>query len=279
MAVTRSRAAPAQKAASKSSKATEHRVTDPTVTASTKSTPLPTADLDLPAHAFTTAADFEAFLDREHLTCPGIHVKCAKKSSGVMSITRAEAVEVALCFGWIDSQGKSFDDKYYLQRFTPRRQKSIWSQKNVDAVERLIEEGRMREAGMASVEAAQQDGRWQRAYARPSDITVPTDFEAALDKQPAAKALFETLSKGQRYSVLVRIEMSTPSARPRRINALVGMLAAGTVPGDDARVKARARAAVKRAAVKGMVQKGKKMAIVGPNGMFQQGPEKSRRSK
>jgi uncharacterized protein YdeI (YjbR/CyaY-like superfamily) len=186
---------------------------------------------DLPVRSFSTAADFESFLEREHEREPGFYLKLAKKSSGLTSVTSAEALEVALCFGWINGRGNAFDDNWYTARYTPRRPASLWSQKNVEAVEQLMKEGRMRPAGIAAIDAAKADGRWQRAYATPTNMQVPDDFQIALDAEETAKAFFEGLNKGGRYQVLLRIETSTPANRASKIQATVQMLAAGKVPG------------------------------------------------
>jgi len=188
--------------------------------------PLPT---DLPFHTFPTAADFEAFLEREHKTASGIYVKLAKKSSGITSITASVAVEVALCFGWIDGRAGGLDDDWWYVRYTPRRSKSLWSQKNVATVSRLIKEGRMRPAGLVAVEAAKADGIWDRAYAGPATIQVPDDFAAALKGK--AKTFFEKLNKTERYAVLWRVQTASPKARPGKIQTFVEMLAKGEVPG------------------------------------------------
>jgi uncharacterized protein YdeI (YjbR/CyaY-like superfamily) len=178
--------------------------------------------------AFPTAADFDAWLDAEHDRAPGLFVKFAKKSTGIPSLTGAEAVEVALCHGWIDGRGNRLDDVWFTVRYTPRRAKSVWSQKNVDTVARLIAEGRMRPAGLAAVEAAQADGRWDRAYAGAATITVPDDLATALAAEPAAAAFFEGLDRTNRYSVLWRVHTaSTPKTRAKRIEDCVRMLAQG----------------------------------------------------
>ena len=143
-----------------------------------------TLPTDLPVLAFADQAALEAWLEAEHLTAPGLYVKIAKKGSGVPSVNWEQMVEVLLCFGWIDGRANRLDDHFYLQRITPRRAKSVWSLKNVATVERLIAEGRMRPAGLAVVEAARADGRWERAYAGPKDMTVPDDLAAALDAEP-----------------------------------------------------------------------------------------------
>lgn len=197
--------------------------------------PLPS---DLTIRPFATRADFETFLEQEHSTCPGIYLKFAKKSTGIASITAAEAVEVALCFGWIDGRANSVDDKWWLVRYTPRRSKSIWSQKNVKTIARLIEEGKLRPAGLAAVNAAKADGRWERAYAGPATMTVPDDLATALANDSAAQEFFDGLNKSGRYSVLWRVETASPATRAKRIDALVQFLAAGSVPGHPTKAAA-----------------------------------------
>ena len=178
--------------------------------------------------AFATAADFDAWLATEHDRAPGLFLKLAKKSSGIPSITAPEAVEVALCHGWIDGRGNRVDDVWFTVRYTPRRPRSVWSQKNVETVARLIADGRMRPAGLAQVAAAQADGRWDRAYAGSATITVPDDLAAALAAVPAAEAFFGTLDKANRYAVLWRVHTAaTDRTRANRIAACVQMLAEG----------------------------------------------------
>ncbi|KAJ5191498.1 uncharacterized protein N7498_010483 [Penicillium cinerascens] len=186
------------------------------------SKPIPT---DFPVYAFPTTKELEEFFEREHKTAPAFYLKFAKKSSGIPSVTAAEAVETALCFGWIDGWVRGIDDTWWLVRYTPRRAKSIWSQKNVNTVAKLIETGRMRPAGLAAVEAAKADGRWDRAYAGPSTIAIPDDFAAALKEVPDASTFLETLNKSDRYAVLWRVQTATPTARPGKIETLVQMLA------------------------------------------------------
>lgn len=187
-----------------------------------------TLPTDLPVLPFADQAALEAWLEAEHLSAPGLYVKIAKKSSGVPSVNWAQMVEVLLCFGWIDGRANRLDDAFYLQRITPRRPRSIWSAKNVATVERLIAAGRMRPAGLAAVEAAKADGRWERAYGGPATITVPDDLTAALDAAPAARAAFDALKGQDRYSVLHRVHTATtPATRARRIAAAVEKLASG----------------------------------------------------
>ncbi|WP_138732389.1 YdeI/OmpD-associated family protein [Modestobacter excelsi] len=185
-------------------------------------------DTAFETRAFPSAADFDAWLAAEHDRAPGLFVKIAKKSAGIPSLTAAEAVEVALCHGWIDGRGNRVDDDWFTVRYTPRRAKSVWSQKNVETVARLVADGRMRPAGLAAVEAAQADGRWDRAYAGSATITVPDDLAAALAAEPAAESFFAGLDKTNRYAVLWRVHTAaTPQTRAKRIAACVQMLAEG----------------------------------------------------
>ena len=187
-----------------------------------------TLPTEFPVLAFADQAALEAWLEAEHLAAPGLYVKLAKKGAGVPSVNWEQMVEVLLCFGWIDGRANRLDDHFYLQRVTPRRAKSVWSQKNVATVERLVTEGRMRPAGLAAVEAAQADGRWERAYAGPKDITVPDDLAAALDADPEAKAEFESLDGANRYAILWRVHTAaTPATRAKRIAAAVELLREG----------------------------------------------------
>ena len=190
-----------------------------------------TLPTDLPVMDFPDQAAFEAWLEAEHATAPGIYVKLAKKSAGVPSVTYAELVESCLCFGWIDGISRRLDDRFYVQRITPRRARSVWSQKNVEAVAELTAAGRMRPSGLTAVEAAQADGRWERAYPGAADMTVPDDLAAALAAEPAAQQEFETLDGTNRYAVLWRVHTAaTPETRARRIAAAVQMLTEGRRP-------------------------------------------------
>ena len=183
---------------------------------------------DLPILPFATAADWEAWLAEHHERPDGIWMQLAKKASGIPTVSYEEAVEVALCYGWIDGQTRSLDADYHLIRFTPRRKRSPWSQSNVDRVARLTAAGRMRPAGIAEVERAKADGRWDRAYAGSATATVPDDLQAALDADPAAKAFWETVSASNRYAVIYRVNDAVrPETRARRIEKYVGMLARG----------------------------------------------------
>jgi uncharacterized protein YdeI (YjbR/CyaY-like superfamily) len=187
-----------------------------------------TLPTDLPVLSFPDQAALEAWLEAEHETAQGLYVKLAKKGAGIPSINWEQMVEVLLCFGWIDGRANRLDDHFYLQRVTPRRPRSVWSQKNVATVERLIVEGRMRPAGLAAVEAAKADGRWERAYAGPATTTMPDDLAAALDAEPPARAAYDALNGTNRYAVLWRVHTAnTPATRAKRIATLVQMLAEG----------------------------------------------------
>ncbi|EGR47472.1 uncharacterized protein TRIREDRAFT_122497 [Trichoderma reesei QM6a] len=190
--------------------------------------------------SFPSASAFDQYLLRSGpSTLSGIWLRITKKSSisRFPSVTYHEAVDIALCHGWIDGQRKSLDDISFLQRFTPRRPRSLWSRRNVERVEALTAEGRMRPTGIAAVEAAKEDGRWERAYAGPATMEVPGDFEDALASNEAARAVFEELSKAQRYSFLWRIQTAVKSeTRERRIKEFVDLLAEGkTLQSSNAR--------------------------------------------
>lgn len=183
---------------------------------------------EAPIIPFASAADWEAWLEENHAMSDGIWMKLGKKSAKVPSVTYEEAVLVGLCFGWIDGQGKSFDAEWHLQRFTPRRKRSMWSRINRDRAEALIAEGRMRPAGLAAVEAARADGRWDAAYEPPSRMAVPDDLRAALDRSPAAAGMFESLNKTNRFAILHRVTTAVrPETRRNRIEKLVAMLERG----------------------------------------------------
>ncbi|TZG11175.1 MULTISPECIES: YdeI/OmpD-associated family protein [Comamonas] len=177
---------------------------------------------------FKSAKAFEAWLKKNHATSEGLWLKIAKRGSNEPSVTYPEAVEIALCWGWIDGQKKSLDDQHYLQRFTPRRARSVWSRINVNKVQALIEAGRMQAPGQAQIEAAKADGRWARAYDGARTSTVPEDLQAALNAEPAAKAFFASINASNRYAILWRIQTAARAeTRARRIAQLVEMLARG----------------------------------------------------
>ncbi len=183
---------------------------------------------DLPEILFADAAEFERWLEQHHDCAPGVWVLMAKKHVDVPSIDYPGALDVALCFGWIDGQVRRVDDDYYRQRFTPRTARSSWSARNRDHIDRLTAAGRMRPAGQAAVDAAVADGRWAAAYAGPAAAVVPADLQAALDAAPTARDFFATLGSANRYAVIYRIETAKRAeTRARRITALVEMLGRG----------------------------------------------------
>jgi uncharacterized protein YdeI (YjbR/CyaY-like superfamily) len=182
---------------------------------------------DLPQLPFASAAEWEAWLEANHGS-EGVRVKIAKKGSGIDSVRYPEVLETALCFGWIDGRRESFDETWFLQRFTPRRRRSKWSRINRDTVERLTAEGRMRPAGLAEVERAKADGRWAAAYEGQRSTTVPDDLRRELDARPAAREFFETLTSQNRYAILYRLQdAKRPETRARRLAKFVEMLERG----------------------------------------------------
>ena len=177
---------------------------------------------------FATQQEWRRWLAAEHAGAPEVWIEMAKKKSGIESITHPEAVEVALCFGWIDSQRQGVDDQWFRQRFTPRRARSKWSRLMCEKAEELIASGAMQPAGLAEVERAKADGRWDAAYEPPSTATVPDDLRRALDADPAAAAFFDSLNSQNRYAILHRLhDAKRPETRTRRIAKFVAMCAAG----------------------------------------------------
>jgi uncharacterized protein YdeI (YjbR/CyaY-like superfamily) len=171
---------------------------------------------------------WETWLATNHAESSGVWLVLAKKGSGLSTPTYQEALEVALCFGWIDGQKSPRDERVWVQRFTPRRPKSIWSRINVEKAEALIAAGKMRPAGLAAIEKAKEDGRWAQAYAGQKTATVPDDLKRALEENGEARAFFATLNSANRYAILFRIETAKkPETRARRIEQFVVMLAAG----------------------------------------------------
>lgn len=183
---------------------------------------------DLPIVQLADQHAWRRWLEQNHGSVAEIWLKFAKKGSPTTTITYAEAIEEALCFGWIDAQVRAYDAHFYLQRFTPRRSRSRWSQINREKAERLLGEGRVHPAGVAQIEAAKSDGRWDAAYPAQSKATIPQDFQRALDENENAKAFFETLTGSARYAFLYRLHnVSDPAARAKRIAAYIGRLSAG----------------------------------------------------
>ena len=180
---------------------------------------------DLPVISFETWQDCEAWLNEHHTDTKGMWLKIAKKETGIPSVSYAEALDSALCYGWIDGQKASFDEQYWLQKFTPRGPRSMWSKVNCNKVAALMAEGRMQTAGLRQVELARADGRWDLAYDPQSKITVPADFQSELDKNPQAQEFFKTLNSVNRYAILRRIQIANrPETRSARIQKFVEML-------------------------------------------------------
>jgi uncharacterized protein YdeI (YjbR/CyaY-like superfamily) len=183
---------------------------------------------ELPTLLFAGAAAWSAWLAENHTSAEGVWLQLAKKGSGVESVTYAEAVEEALCYGWIDGQSRKYDSVYWLQRFTPRRARSNWSQINVEKVEMLRAAGRMQPAGLAEVARAQADGRWDAAYASPAKIEPPAEFLATLEANPVAKANFAALNGANRYALLLRVTTpKKPETRAKKTTQMIEMLNAG----------------------------------------------------
>ena len=183
---------------------------------------------DVPIRSFKTRKDFAGWLEKNHTRSQGILLRIAKKNSGVKSVTYPEALETALCFGWIDAIKLPENDKTWLQRFLPRRPKSIWSKINRDKAIALIESGRMRPPGHAEIERAKADGRWEAAYDSPANTKIPPQFQEALDRNPKAKAFFETVNRVNRYAVIWRVVTArNEEIREARIKSLIDMLEKG----------------------------------------------------
>jgi len=181
---------------------------------------------NLPTILFESQQDWENWLKEYHTETKGIWLKLAKKGTGIRSVDYQQALEIALCYGWIDGQKASYDEQHWLQKFTPRGPRSIWSKINCDKAMALIAEGRMQPAGMLQVERAKADGRWDAAYDGQSKITVPSDLQSELDKNQSAKDFFATLDSRNRYAILFRIQTAKkPETRSARIQKFVAMLA------------------------------------------------------
>jgi uncharacterized protein YdeI (YjbR/CyaY-like superfamily) len=179
-------------------------------------------------HEFKDAKSFYQWLHKHHASENEVWIKIHKVSSGLPSITPVEAIDVVLCWGWIDAIRKGLDATSYLQRYTPRGRKSTWSQINVDNVARLIEEGRMTEYGLAAVEAAKSDGRWARAYRSGKDMKIPEDLQAAIEADPEAKAMLGKLTAQNRFALAFRVhQMKSDAGRKKKIASFVKMLKAG----------------------------------------------------
>lgn len=183
---------------------------------------------DLPVHLFAGPEELEAWLEEKHDSCDGAWLKIAKKGAAESSVTYADALELALCFGWIDSQKRGFDDQHFLQRFTPRRPRGRWSRINREKAEELIAAKRMRPPGLAEVEAAKADGRWDAAYEGQATAGVPADLQRELDANSVAQEFFNSLDSANRYAIVYRLEEAKkPETRERRLRKFVAMLERG----------------------------------------------------
>jgi uncharacterized protein YdeI (YjbR/CyaY-like superfamily) len=178
--------------------------------------------------AFRDAGAWESWLAEHHDLQVGVWLKMAKKGSGIPSVTSDEVVDIGLCYGWVSGQRRPMDERYYLQKYVPRRPRSLWSKVNVDKVEMLIAAGRMREPGMAEVRAAQADGRWAAAYDSQKTVNVPADVVAALEDDERAKAVFDSLDRSSQYRLYLPVlQARSPNARAARIEKLLATLQAG----------------------------------------------------
>jgi len=182
----------------------------------------------MPQVKFAAQAAWRDWLDRHHATSQGVWLQFAKQASGIASVSHAEALETALCYGWIDGQTKRLDESHWLQKFTPRRPNSIWSQVNRQKTLDLIERGLMHPAGHTAIERAKANGRWEAAYEAQSKAAIPPDLQAALDDSPKAAAFFKTLSSQNRYAILFRLQTAKkPETRASRLARFVSMLERG----------------------------------------------------
>lgn len=179
--------------------------------------------------SFKTPREFESWLAKNHTKSPGIWIRFLKKdhkeNTGEKSLNYAEALDVALCYGWIDSQSNKLDEASYIQKFSPRGAKSMWSKRNREHIARLTKEKRMKAAGLAHVKAAKSDGRWDQAYDSPKDMKVPADFLRALSKHPKAKKFYQTLNRTNTYAIAFRLQTAKkPETRERRFESMLQML-------------------------------------------------------
>jgi uncharacterized protein YdeI (YjbR/CyaY-like superfamily) len=182
----------------------------------------------LPVIPFADVEAWEHWLDEHHESAAGLWLKLAKKGAAAASVTYAQALEIALCFGWIDGQKGAYDESWWLQRFTPRGPRSRWSRINREKAEQLERAGRLRPAGLREIERAREDGRWEAAYEGQARASVPDDLQRELDRDPAARAFFQALESHNRYAILYRIhEAKRPETRARRIARFMEMLRAG----------------------------------------------------
>jgi uncharacterized protein YdeI (YjbR/CyaY-like superfamily) len=186
------------------------------------------AKAELPVLPFSTPTKWNRWLEKHHASSDGVWLQLYKKDSGVASINHTQALDEALCFGWIDGQAKSYDERSYLQKFTPRRARSIWSKRNIEHIARLDKEGKMRPAGWKEVEAAKSDGRWERAYDSPANMVMPDDFLQRLTKNKKSAAFFESLNKTNKFAIGWRLQTAKkPETREKRMKAILQMLKEG----------------------------------------------------
>jgi uncharacterized protein YdeI (YjbR/CyaY-like superfamily) len=186
------------------------------------------AAASIPVRAFKDSAAWELWLEKNQTATDGLWMRIAKKASGTKSVTYPEAVEIALCYGWIDGQGRPHSETAWLQRFMPRRPKSIWSKINREKALGLIGTGRMKPAGLEQIERAKQDGRWESAYDSPRNATGDPQFQKALNKNPRAKAFFKTINAANRYAILWRIQTARKAeTKAKRIRTFIEMLEKG----------------------------------------------------
>ena len=183
---------------------------------------------DLPIIPFELIREWESWLEQNHNTSIGIWIRFFKKASGITMIAYSQALDEALCFGWIDGLAKTYDEYSYIQKFTPRRSKSIWSKRSIEHISRLEKEGRMRAPGLKEAGAAKSDGRWEKAYDSPGSMTIPKDFLAELSKNKEAFAFYESLNRANKYAIGWRLQTAKKTeTRKKRMNAILQMLAKG----------------------------------------------------
>jgi uncharacterized protein YdeI (YjbR/CyaY-like superfamily) len=185
-------------------------------------------ELDLPVKEFKTQAAWEKWLEKNHDRSQGVWMRFYKKASGVKSMNYDQALDGALCYGWIDGQTNKYDDDSWVQRFTPRRARSLWSKRNIGHVDRLTKAGKMRAAGQAQIDAAKADGRWDIAYDSHSTMEIPEDFLKALGKNKKALAFFESLNKNNKFSIAYRLQTAKkPETREKRMKQILEMMKNG----------------------------------------------------
>ena len=183
---------------------------------------------DLPIISFVSKEEFETWLEQNYMNTKGIWIRLFKKDSGILTVIYKEALDIALCYGWIDGQVKKYDEKSYLQKFTPRRSKSMWSKRNIEHISRLEKEGKMKPSGINEVEKAKKDGRWEKAYHSPTTMVMPKDFLLLLSKNKKAETFYKTLNKANTYAVAWRLQTAKkPETREKRMKIILGMLSRG----------------------------------------------------